>query len=42
MTTFLVTITGHPNADSDDITTNLTFVHPDWHVEAVEIPAAAA
>lgn len=42
MTTFLVTITGGVPADVDDITSNLTFVHPDWDVEAVEVPAAAA
>lgn len=34
--TFTVTITGYPAADVDDIITNLTFIHPEWHVTAIE------
>lgn len=37
--TFTVTITGHPVADADDLITNLTFVHPNWTVTAVETTA---
>lgn len=36
---FTVTITGHPEADVNDLITNLTFVHPDWTVTATETTA---
>ena len=41
MTTFTVTITGHPAPDPADLESNLTYVHPEWSVHVVEVDPEA-